>query len=210
MVNVCVDVRLLKILIFVLVMNMVVSSGLSCKYELEWGRGVRQEDRIAEEGGRNDAADTCKVDNSAGAGGDESFDVVCHEAGLDVPDGRASHFVGWKKECSAKVVSVVDDRDLFRVVCNKEEAKGLGEPSHFYVEVRVAVHGAVEAGDVMVSGLVHRVERGEEGFPGGVEDRGACFYFYSYKRTDGFDDEGAAAMTATSGRMALTTRVRWQ
>ena len=36
---------------------------------------------------------------------------------------KASHFVSGAKECSAKVVLVVDDRDFLRVVCNEEEAK---------------------------------------------------------------------------------------
>jgi len=135
MVHVCVDVGLTKTFVLVVVTDMVVSSGSAREYERERGKRVRREDRIAEEGGRDEAVDTFKVDNSAGAGDGESSECFCREAGLDVADGwddcgdvaegppvvdndrgciwaraeEASHFVGWAKKCPAEVVWVVDD-----------------------------------------------------------------------------------------------------
>jgi hypothetical protein len=96
----------------------------------------RQEDRIAEEKGRDEAVYAVEVDNSTGAGVGESSERIVSEAGLDFADGwdncfdgadggpvveddqgcvwahanEASHFVGWAKECSAKVVR--GDADL--------------------------------------------------------------------------------------------------
>ncbi len=74
---------------------------------------------------------------------------------------EASHFVGWAKECPAKVVWVVYDQDLLPVVRDKEEAKGVSKPHHVYVKIRFGIHRAGETGDVPVPGLVYRVERGE-------------------------------------------------
>ena len=93
------------------------------------------------------------------------------------PD-EASHFVGGVKECLAKIVGVVDDGDFLREVCHKEEAKGLVELRHFYVETCFEVHRAGETGNVSGAGLFCRGEQVEEGCPGGVEDHGAVFYFY--------------------------------
>ena len=135
MVHVRVDVGLTKTFLLVVVADMDVSSGSARKNKRERGKRVRREDCIGEEGGRDEAVDTFKVDNSAGAGDGESSKRFCREAGLDVADGwnnrgdvaegrpvvkndrgciwahadEASHFVGWAKKCPAKVVWVVDD-----------------------------------------------------------------------------------------------------
>jgi len=87
MVHVRVDVSLTKTFVLVVVTDMVVSSGSAREYERERDKQVCREDRIAEEGGRDEAVDTFKVDNSTGAGDGESSECFCREAGLDVADG---------------------------------------------------------------------------------------------------------------------------
>ncbi len=55
------------------------------------------------------------------------------------PD-EASHFAGGAKECPPKIVGVMDDGDIFWVVCHEEETKGLIEVHHFYVKICFKVH----------------------------------------------------------------------
>ena len=124
MVHVRVDVGLVEIFNLVVVADMLVSSGSAREYERERGKGVRREDRVAEEWGGDEAVYAVEVDNSALAGDGESSKRVVGEAGLDIVDGwddcidraedrpvvkndqgcvrahadEASHFVGWTKE----------------------------------------------------------------------------------------------------------------
>jgi hypothetical protein len=79
------------------------------------------------------------------------------------------NFVGGAKEGPAEVMGVVEDGDLLLVVCREEKAKGLDELRHFFAEARLEIHRAGETGDVAVASHVHRGDRGEECFPGGVE-----------------------------------------
>ena len=129
-VHVRVNVDLVEIFVLVVVSDMLVLGGSAHEYECKWGKGIRQEDLIAEEKGRDEAVYAVEVDNSTGAGVGESSKRIVSEAGLDFADGwdncfdgaeggpvveddqgcvwahanEASHFVGWAKECSAKVV----------------------------------------------------------------------------------------------------------
>ncbi len=104
--------------------------------------------------------------------------VVKHDGdgGGANPD-EAAHFVGWANEGAAEVVGVVKNGDPLLVVRREEKAKGLDKLRNFVAEARFEFHRAGETGDVAVASLVHRGDRGEERFPGGVEMHG----FLSYK-----------------------------
>ena len=96
--------------------------------------------------------------------------VVHHDGDGGGPDpDEAAHFVGGAKEGPAKVVGVVEDGDPLLVVCHEEKAEGLDGLCHFFAEACLEIHRAGETGDVAVASLVHRGDRGEECFPGGVE-----------------------------------------
>ncbi len=92
--------------------------------------------------------------------------------GCGARSNKASHLVCGAEEVSAKVVGIMEDGDLLRVVLRKEKAIVLIELHHFYVRVGFKVHHAGVTRDVPVAGLVHRGEQVEESFPGGLVDYG--------------------------------------
>ena len=116
--------------------------------------------------------------------------------GMDVGPVPTSYPTLFRRtfEGSAEVMEVVEDGDLPRAICHEQKTVGLVESHHFYIGVCFEIHRAGETNDVsvLVARLVHRGERVEEGFPGGVEDHGADFY----------------SSTHATGRMALPT-TRW-
>jgi hypothetical protein len=119
------------------------------------------------------------------------------------PD-EASHFVCGAEEGSTKVMEIVEDDDLPCAVCHEEKTIGLVEPHHFYVEVCFEVHCTGETGNVPIAELVHRGERVDEGFPGGVEGHGAVFYFYEIATAAdgfGFDDDKRIGGIMTKGSL---------
>jgi hypothetical protein len=101
-------------------------------------------------------------------------------------------------------MEIVEAGDLPRAVFHEEKTVGLVEPHHFYVKICFKVHRAGETGDVPVAGLVHRGERVEEGFPGGVEGHGAVFYFYVIATAAdgfGFDEDKRIGGIMTKGSL---------
>jgi hypothetical protein len=118
------------------------------------------------------------------------------------PD-EASHFVCGAEEGSTEVMEIVEDGDLPCAVHHEKKTVGLVEPCHFYVEVCFEVHRASETGNVPVAGLVHRGERVEEGFPGGVEGHGAVFLYVIATAADGFgfDDNKRIGRIMTKGSL---------
>ncbi len=104
--------------------------------------------------------------------------VVKHngDGGGANPD-EAAHFVGGAEEGSVEVVGVVKDGDPLLFVHPKEKAEGLDDLCHCFGEAGLEDHRAGKTGNVAVASLVHRGDRGEERFPGGVEMHG----FLSYK-----------------------------
>jgi len=102
--------------------------------------------------------------------GTKSSVVVDHDGDGGGPDpDEAAHFVGGAKEGPAEVMGVVEDGDPLLIVRREKKGEGLDELRQFFTEARLGIHRAGETGDVAVTSLVHRGDRGEECFPGGVE-----------------------------------------
>ncbi len=80
------------------------------------------------------------------------------------------------EEVSAKVVGIMEDGDLLRVVRRKEKTVVLIESHHFYIGVGFKVHHTCVTRDVPFAGLAYHGEQVEESFPGGLVDHG-CFSF---------------------------------
>jgi hypothetical protein len=198
--NVVIDVLLVKTFVPTVVADILLLGCPTCKDEVKRGGTVCCEDCIAEEGGMKESQEALKVDRAvtncreSGEGGKIfNHEAVCNvhstrDSHLDGTNGylmvnndgdgygacsnKASHFVCGAEEVSAKVVGIMEDGDLLCVVCCKEKTIGLIELHHFCIRIGFKVHRASVTGDVSVDGLIHRGERVEESFPGGLVDHG--------------------------------------
>ncbi len=219
-INVGVDVALVKILFSLVLADVLLLSCPPDDDQRKGGEGVRCKNRIAKEGSGEEARECLEVDKAAaidggswegrevvnrGAahdvfdGGDDCLDraessVVVHD---DEDGGRANpdesaHFVGGAEKGAAKVVGVVEDRDLLFVIGREEKTVGLVEPRHFYVEACLKIHHAGETSNVSIAGLVHPGDQVKKGFPGGMEGHGVAFFISTKATADGlgFDDKG--------------------
>jgi hypothetical protein len=90
LVNVCIDVSLIKILIPAVLADMPLSSHPDCEDQSKGGRQVHCKDCIAKEGGGEEAPKGFKVDKTAAVGGGngKGGKVINRGAVVNVLDGR--------------------------------------------------------------------------------------------------------------------------
>ncbi len=147
--SVVVDILFVKSFVPTVVVDILLLGHPTCKDEVKRGGGVCCEDCVAEEGGGKESQEALKVDGAAancGRSGEGSKMVNreavgnVHSAGDGHLDGtndrlmvnndgdgygacsnKASHLVCGADEVSAKVVGIMEDGDLFCVVCRKEK-----------------------------------------------------------------------------------------